>query len=72
MNNSSDMSTTSPASDKELNSSSSENDEYNEDLGMSLPSTITEDQFSYKSYAEPSFYYLKSILFFKVFENLLR
>ena len=54
------MSTTSSTSDKELNSSSSENDDYNEDLGMSLPSTITEDQFSNESYAEPS------ILLFKV------
>ena len=48
------MSATSSTSDKELNSSSSENDDYNEDLGMLLPSTITEDQFSNESYAEPS------------------
>ena len=54
------MSTTSSTSDKEPNSSSSENDDYNEALGMSLPSTITEDQFSNESYAEPS------ILLFKV------
>ena len=60
MDNSSDMSTTSSTSDKELNSSSSGNDDYNEDLGMTLPSTITEDQFSNESYAEPS------ILLFKV------
>ena len=60
MDNFSDMSTTSSASDKELNSSSSENNDYNEDLGMSLPSTITEDRFSNESYAEPS------ILLFKV------
>ena len=37
------MSTTLSTSDKELNSSSLENDNYIEDLGMSLPSTITED-----------------------------
>ena len=55
------MSTSSSKSDKELNSSSSENDDCNEDLGMSLPSPITEDQFSNESYAE------SSILLFKVY-----
>ena len=56
-----DASSTTSLSHNEFNSSSSENDDYNEDLNVLLTSTITEeDKFINESYAEPS------IVLFKV------
>ena len=72
VDNSTDMSTTSSTSDKELNSLSSENNDYNEDLDMSLPSTITEDQFSNESYAEPSILLFKAHFILQCIRKLIK